>query len=103
MLTNKEALTIAKLKLSRDIHCSECGANKGIRAIYEDEAEWLSVLIRMAEQTPLTADINSEVARQIFAELESVATINTHTSDIKISACNYAEVKNKYTKEGVGE
>lgn len=43
--------------------------------------------------------IKAEIARQIFAELESVATINTHTSDIKISACNYAEVKNKYTRD----
>jgi hypothetical protein len=50
-----------------------------------------------------TVYIKTEVAKEIFAEIEKVATINLHTGEIKISAQNYAEILNKYTKEGVGE
>ena len=50
MLTDKEALEIAKEELSRSIYLSECSRSAGIRAINEDKAEWLSVLIRNAEQ-----------------------------------------------------
>ena len=50
MLTDKEALETAKEELSRAIYLSECSRSAGIRAINEDKAEWLSVLIRNAEQ-----------------------------------------------------
>ena len=50
MLTDKEALETAKNELSRAIYLSECSRSAGIRAINEDKAEWLSVLIRNAEQ-----------------------------------------------------
>lgn len=49
-LTDKEALKIAKEELSRAIYLSECSRSAGIRAINEDKAEWLCVLIRNAEQ-----------------------------------------------------
>ena len=50
MLTDKEALEIAKEELSHSIYLSECSRSAGIRAINEDKAEWLSVLIRNVEQ-----------------------------------------------------
>ena len=50
MLTDKEALKTAKEELSRAIYLSECSRSAGIRAINEDKAEWLSILIRNAEQ-----------------------------------------------------
>lgn len=50
MLTDKEALETAKEELSRAIYLSECSRSAGIRAINEDKAEWLSVLIYNAEQ-----------------------------------------------------
>lgn len=50
MLTDKESLETAKEELSRAIYLSECSRSAGIRAINEDKAEWLSVLIRNAEQ-----------------------------------------------------
>ena len=50
MLTDKEALQIAKEELSRAIYLSEFSRSAGIRAINEDKAEWLSILIRNAEQ-----------------------------------------------------
>lgn len=49
-MTDKEALKTAKEELSRAIYLSECSRSAGIRAINEDKAEWLSVLIRNAEQ-----------------------------------------------------
>ena len=50
-----------------------------------------------------TVDIKTEVAREIFAEIKKVATINLHTGEIKITYPDYIKLKNKYTKEGVGE
>ena len=50
MLTDKEALETAKEELSRAIYLSECSRSAGIRTINEDKAEWLSILIRNAEQ-----------------------------------------------------
>lgn len=50
MLTDKEALKIAKEELSRAIYLSECSRSAGIRAINEDKAKWLSILICNAEQ-----------------------------------------------------
>lgn len=50
MLTDKEALNTAKNELNRAIFLSECSRSAGIRAINEDKAEWLSVLIYLAEQ-----------------------------------------------------
>ena len=50
MLTDKEALKIAKEELSRAIYLFECSRSAGIRAINEDKAEWLSILICKAEQ-----------------------------------------------------
>ena len=49
MLTDKEALEAAKEELSRAIYLSECSRSAGIRAINEDKAKWLSVLIYFAE------------------------------------------------------
>lgn len=49
-MTDKEALKTAKEELSRAIYLSECSRSAGIRAINEDKAEWLSILIRNAEQ-----------------------------------------------------
>ena len=50
MMTDKEALKIARDRLSKYIYLSECGLNEGIRAIYSYEAELLCVLIRLAEK-----------------------------------------------------
>ena len=50
MRTDKEALQIAKEELRRALYLSECSRSAGIRAINEDKAEWLSILIRSAEQ-----------------------------------------------------
>lgn len=50
MLTDKEALEKAKEELSRAIYLFECSRSAGIRAINEDKAEWLSVLIYLAER-----------------------------------------------------
>ena len=50
MLTDKEALQIAKEELERALYLSEYSRSAGIRAINEDKAEWLSILICNAEQ-----------------------------------------------------
>ena len=60
MLTDKEALETAKEELSRAIYLSECSRSAGIRAINEDKAEWLSVLIYNAEQ-----NINRNLEKEI--------------------------------------
>ena len=60
MLTDKEALETAKNELSRAIYLSECSRSAGIRAINEDKAEWLSVLIYNAEQ-----NINRNLEKEI--------------------------------------
>lgn len=56
MLNDKEALKTAKEELSRAIYLSECSRSAGIRAINEDKAEWLSILIRNAEQYMIKED-----------------------------------------------
>lgn len=56
--------------------------------------------VRKVKDAP-TIDIKTEVAREIFAEIEKVATINLHTGEIKISAHEYAELKNKCTEENI--
>ena len=48
-MTVKEAMETAKNELSRAIYLSETSRSAGIRAINEDKAEWLCVLIRLAE------------------------------------------------------
>lgn len=49
MMTDKEALQIAKEELERALYLSEYSRSAGIRAINEDKAEWLSILICNAE------------------------------------------------------
>ena len=49
MQLDKEALKSAKVALNQAIYLSECGGNAGIRKIYSDKANWLSVLIYFAE------------------------------------------------------
>lgn len=56
MLTDKEALQIAKEELERALYLSECSRSAEIRAINEDKSEWLSVLIRIAEQYMIKED-----------------------------------------------
>lgn len=56
MLTDKEALNTAKNELDRAIYLSECSRSAGIRAINEDKAEWLSILIYLAEQNKRKED-----------------------------------------------
>lgn len=56
MLTDKEALNTAKNELDRAIYLSECSRSAGIRAINEDKAEWLSVLIYLAGQNKRKED-----------------------------------------------
>lgn len=50
MMTIEEAIERAKTELSQAVYLSECGSNYGIRAIYEDKAEWLCALLRFAEK-----------------------------------------------------
>lgn len=50
MLNDKEALERAKTELARSIYLSECGRNAGIRKMYSDKSDWISVLIYHAEQ-----------------------------------------------------
>ena len=45
----KEALKSAKIAREQAKYLSECGGNAGIRKIYGDKANWLSVLIYFAE------------------------------------------------------
>lgn len=50
MMTDKEALQTAKEELEWALYLSECSRSAGIRAIHEDIAKWLSILIYNAEQ-----------------------------------------------------
>lgn len=49
-MNGKEAIKQAKISLNQANYLSECGRNAGIRAIYNKKAEWLSVLIYLAEK-----------------------------------------------------
>lgn len=49
MQLEKEALKSAKIALNQAKYLSECGGNAGIKKIYSDKADWLSVLIYFAE------------------------------------------------------
>lgn len=55
--------------------------------------------IMLGNQDSMIKKARAEVAR----EIEKVATINLHTGEIKITYPDYIKLKNKYTKEGVGE
>lgn len=50
MINNKEALKRAKTELARSIYLSEYGRNAGIRKMYSDKSDWISVIIYHAEQ-----------------------------------------------------
>lgn len=49
MLTNQEALVIAKQQLSRALYDMDTCANKGLCKIAENKVDWLSRLVSMAE------------------------------------------------------
>lgn len=49
MQLDKEALKSAKIALNQAKYLSEYGGNAGIRKIYSDKANWLAVLIYLAE------------------------------------------------------
>ncbi len=49
-MNGKEAIKQAKISLNQANYLSECGRNAGIRAMYNKKAEWLSVLIYLAEK-----------------------------------------------------
>lgn len=65
-----------------------------------------SEFAKMIDALP-TADIKTEVAREIFAEIEKISYLthgfNEQTVYIKTELEGYIKLKNKYTKEGVGE
>lgn len=63
MLSDKEALETAKEELRRAIYLSVCSRSAGTRAINEDKAEWLSVLIYNAEQNMRKEDEGNEKER----------------------------------------
>ena len=66
-------------------------------------ADWISSFI---ENRP-TVDIKNETAREIFVEIEKYMVVfgdaNLSTYFRGIGWKVFAELKNKYTKEGVGE
>ena len=47
-ITKKEALVKAKEHLKLCKHMSENGGNEGLKAIYRNQAEWLTVIIQLA-------------------------------------------------------
>ena len=49
MQLDKESLLSAKIALNQAQYLSEYGGNAGIRKIYSNKADWLSVLIYFAE------------------------------------------------------
>lgn len=55
--------------------------------------------IKKKYQDYLIKKAKREVAKAIFAEFESVATINIYSCEIKISAHDYDELKYKYAKD----
>ena len=59
-MTDKEALQIAKEELERALELCECSRGSVIRAINENKAEWLSILICNAEQYMRKEDEKNE-------------------------------------------
>lgn len=49
-ITAEQAIKKARTELSRCHHLSDCGANAGIRAMYSKKAEWLNIIVWLAEQ-----------------------------------------------------
>ena len=49
-MTAEQAIEEARTELSRCHYLSDCGANAGIRAMYSKKAEWLNILVWLAEQ-----------------------------------------------------
>lgn len=56
------------------------------------------IVVPILAGTP-TVDIKTEVAKEIFAEIDK---LHIHVTN-EFDAMNYEKLKNKYTKEGVGE
>lgn len=76
----------------------QIGCFYGAECRLEDVQEWL-------DEQP-TVDIKTEVAREIFAEIEKKKiNIKDHTGKMGdvVMLKDITELKNKYTKEGVGE
>lgn len=68
-----------------------------------DGAEYI---LEMLDNAP-TVDIKTEVAREIFAEIEKIIILthsfNENGAVVKMDFEELKKIRNKYTKEGVGE
>lgn len=63
------------------------------------------IVLNLLSKQP-TVDIKTEVAKEIFAEIYDIGDISIDKYDslyLTLSFDKYIELKNKYTKEGVGE
>lgn len=74
----------------------------------EEQNKYVNMGVRMAirdvKSTP-TVDIKTEVAREIFAEIDIPLKrfMNEHDYSLGNLIFDVAELKNKYIKDGVGE
>lgn len=50
LIKNRSAVEHAKIALSNALYQSECGVNAGLRKIFSNQADWLSVLVYLAEK-----------------------------------------------------
>jgi hypothetical protein len=50
LISNRKAIECAKVTLSNAIYQSECGVNAGLRKIFSNQADWLSILVYLAEK-----------------------------------------------------
>ena len=60
----EQAIEKAKEELSRASYLEECGANKGLRKMNANKAEWLSCLIYLAERC-LSEDNNGQMKETV--------------------------------------
>ena len=67
--------------------------------------EWDTIGVKALIDRQPTVDIKTEVAREIFAEIDKITFRYLNDADYSDGDVAYDldELKNKYTKEGVGE
>lgn len=61
------------------------------------------IMLTRSEHIFCIKQAKAEVAREIFAEIEKVATINLHTGEIKITYPDYIKLKKQIHKGWCGE
>ena len=104
----RESLEKAKIELSKSNYLAESGGNAGIRKMHENKANWLHLVVYLAElgleaEQLFVVQDKSNTEQQANAELKETSTDFNIVEDLKIEnkklEDQYNELKHAYDTE----